>query len=75
MCSFCFIVLESPWTMAASAGKLGQSSEKADITLTEDDIPGVLLRSTLFQCYVRWWLLCRGVTVSTSLKKAKIIEK
>ena len=43
MCSFCFTVLESPWTMAASTGKLSQSSEKADITLTEGDIPGVSL--------------------------------
>ena len=30
--------------MAASASELGQSSEKADITLTEDDIPGASLQ-------------------------------
>ena len=64
--------------MAASASELGQSSEKADITLTEDDIPGASLQPPFEKHTVpelRWWLLCRGVTVSTSLKKAKIIEK
>ena len=64
--------------MAASASELVQSSEKADITLTEDDIPGASLQPPFEKHTVselRWWLLCRGVTVSISLKKAKIIEK
>ena len=64
--------------MDASASELVQSSEKADITLTEDDIPGASLQPPFEKHKVselRWWLLCRGVTVSISLKKAKIIEK
>ena len=63
--------------MAASASEVVQSSEKADITLTEDDIPGTSLQPPFEKHTVselRWWLLCRGVTVSISLK-AKIIEK
>ena len=61
--------------MAASASELVQSSEKADITLTEDDIPAAS-RQPPFEKHtvseLRWWLLCRGVTVSTFLKEANI---
>ena len=61
--------------MAAGAS---MSSEKADhSTLTEDDV-GAFLQPP-FEKYtnaeLRWWLQCRGVTVSTSMKKANIISK
>ena len=66
--------------MAASASGLGKSSEKVNIFLTEDDIPGAsgslqppFERHNVTE--LRWWLLCRGVTVSTSMKKSSIIEK
>ena len=62
--------------MAAGAS---MSSEKADhSTLTENDVVGASLQPP-FEKYtnaeLRWWLQCRGVTVSTSMKKANIIEK
>lgn len=52
------------------------SSEREDhSTLTEDDIVGACLQPS-FEKYtnaeLRCWLQCRGVTVSTSMKKANI---
>ena len=48
------------------------------LTLTEDYIPGALLREP-FECYtvaeLRWWLLCRGITVPASWKKVHIIKR
>jgi len=46
------------------------------IVLTEKDIPGLAKpfdKHTIPE--LRWWLLCRGVTVKTSLKKAEIIQR
>ena len=55
-----------------------QSPEKR-VTLTEQDIPGAALDcDRLETCTVaalRWWLLCRGISVRTSLKKAQVIAK
>ena len=55
------------------------SSENADhFTLTEDDIVGVSLQppfERFTNAELRWWLQCRGVNVSTSMKKANIIDK
>ena len=52
------------------------SSEKT--VPTENDIAGASLQPP-FDKYtnaeLRWWLQCRGLTVATSMKKAKIIEK
>lgn len=64
--------------MAASTSELDKSSETADTTLTENDIPGASLQPPFEKHTVselRWWLLCRGLTVSTSMKKGKIIDK
>ena len=50
----------------------------ADIVLTEADIPGASLREPLEVHNVaalKWWLLCRGVQVSSSCKKPDLIER
>ena len=48
------------------------------IKLTEEDIPGATLNEPLESATLpslRWWLLCHGIRVATSLKKDKVIEK
>ena len=64
-----------------SASKAGNSSSHQDgeeITLIESDIPGADLAEP-FEKYniqdLRWWLLCRGVKVHMSIKKAALIVK
>ena len=51
-----------------------QTSEK--IILTEEDIPGASIQEP-YEKYtmheLQWWLLCRGVSVPTTLKKGDII--
>ena len=64
--------------MATSVDDRGLSTASACLTLTEEDIPGAHLLEpyaghTLEE--LRWWLLCRGVTVPTSMKKAKVVER
>ena len=48
------------------------------LVLTEDDIPGASLTEP-FESHtvaeLRWWLLCRGITVPTSWKKAQVVKK
>ena len=48
------------------------------LTLTEDDIPGAFLREP-FESHtvaeLRWWLLCRGITIPTSWKKVQIVKR
>lgn len=46
--------------------------------LTEDDIPGAKLEEPLESHAVhalRRWLLCHGIVVPTSWKKAKLVER
>ena len=46
--------------------------------LTEEDIPGAKLTEPLELHNVaalKWWLLCRGIEVSSTCKKASLIEK
>lgn len=48
------------------------------LTLSEEDIPGAKLIQPLESHNIpalRWWLLCRGIRVPSSLKKAKLIER
>lgn len=48
------------------------------LTLTEDDIPGASLREPFERHTVaelRWWLLCRGITVPASWKKVQIVRR
>ena len=54
------------------------SASVGSVELTEKDIPGALLEEpleTVTMPALRWWLLCRGIQVPTSLRKAKLIEK
>ena len=48
------------------------------LTLTEDDIPGASLREP-FESHtvaeLRWWLLCRGITVPTTWKKVQVVKR
>lgn len=46
--------------------------------LTESDIPGATLTEPLESHTVpelSWWLLCRGITVPRSWKKAQVLQK
>ena len=54
------------------------SASVSSVELTEKDIPGAVLEEPLESVTIpalRWWLLCRGIQVPTSLRKAKLIEK
>ena len=49
-----------------------------DVELTESDIPGASLNEPLDRHTIpelKWWLLCRGVTVSSSIKKSQLIDR
>ena len=48
-----------------------------DVELTESDIPGASLNEQLDRHTIpelKWWLLCRGVTVSSSIKLGYYFE-
>ena len=48
------------------------------VLLTEDDIPGAKLEEPLESHTVsklRWWLLCRGIVPTTSMKKDQLIAR
>ena len=51
----------------------------ARVVLTEEDIPGAALDIHRLETYtvsaLRWWLLCRGISPPTSMKKAQLISK
>ena len=54
------------------------SASVSSVELTENDIPGAMLEEPLESVTMpalRWWLLCRGIQVPTSLRKAKLLEK
>lgn len=46
--------------------------------LTEEDIPGAALEEP-YEGHtpeeLRWWLLCKGVTVPSSLRKADVVKR
>ena len=48
------------------------------VSLTAADIPGAELSDPLEKhptAALRWWLLCRGVKVPTSLRKKELIAR
>ena len=54
------------------------SSNFISVDLTETDIPGASLEEPLDSqniAALRWWLLCHGITPSSSAKKAQLIAK
>lgn len=54
------------------------ASVNTSLTLTEEDIPGAKL-SEPYESHtvgeLRWWLLCRGITPPSSMRKAQVIER
>ncbi len=48
------------------------------VVLMEDDIPGASLKEP-FESHtmeeLRWWLLCHGLTVPSSLRKVDVVKK
>ena len=58
--------------------KVMASASVGSVELTVEDIPGAMLEEPLESVTMpalRWWLLCRGIQVTTSLRKAKLMEK
>ena len=54
------------------------STAEVEVALTENDIPGASLQPPFEKhtmSELRWWLLCRGVTVASSQKKSQLIQK
>jgi len=54
------------------------NSRFTQVTLTTDDIPGSKLSEPFNKHTVvelRWWLLCRGIKASTSLRKAQLVAR
>ena len=54
------------------------SSNFVLVDLTETDIPGASLEEPTDSqniAALRWWLLCHGITPSSSAKKAQLIAK
>jgi len=63
---------------APTEAQRGMAVVTERIVLTEKDIPGAMLAEPFNKHTIpklRWWLLCRGVTVKTSLKKTEIIHR
>ena len=54
------------------------SDATAVVELTESDIPGTTLEGPLDRHTIpelKWWLLCRIITVPSSLKKSQLIDR
>ena len=53
-------------------------NNSSTVDLVPSDIPGAELSKPWEQhpmVALRWWLLCRGISVPTTWKKAKLIER
>ena len=49
-----------------------------EVKLTEEDIPGAKLDEPLGKHAIpelKWWLLCRGIRVPSSLKKQQLLDR
>ena len=52
--------------------------DSSTVDLVPSDIPGAEFSKPWEQqlmVALRWWLLCRGISVPTTWKKAKLIER
>jgi hypothetical protein len=50
----------------------------SELTLSPEDIPGAVLSKPYARhtaAALRWWLLCRGVKVPSSLKKQLVLDR
>ena len=48
------------------------------LKLTEEDIPGAKLEEPMERYTIpelKWWLLCRGISLPTSLRKQQLLER
>ena len=57
-------------------GDVGDST--VEVVLLPADIPGAELSEPLEKhpvAALRWWLLCRGIKVSTSVRKKDLVER
>lgn len=57
---------------------VGRGASLEEVRLSAADIPGAELSEPFDQHTVaalRWWLLCRGMKVATSMKKKELIDK
>ena len=57
---------------------MAKASSSLEVVLTPDDIPGAKLAEPYEQHTVaalRWWLLCRDITLPTSTKKREIVSR
>ena len=65
---------ELPLSLSAEGAGIANTG----LILTEADIPGASLNEP-FMSYtmpeLRWWLLCRGISVPASLKKKHLVER
>ena len=72
-------VMGDPEAVTGGGSKQGASFKAVEeVTLTAADIPGAELSQPLDKHPVvalRWWLLCRGTKVPTSLKKKELIDR
>lgn len=60
------------------AEEAGLSASAEEVVLLPADIPGAELSEPLEKHQVaalRWWLLCRGIKVSTSVRKKDLVER
>ena len=63
---------------AVPTGEAGSSTSAEEVVLLPADIPGAELSEPLEKHQVaalRWWLLCRGIKVSTSVRKKDLVER
>ena len=53
------------------------SASSPEVVLSPEDIPGAVLDEPYAKhtaAALRWWLLCRGVKVPSSLKKKQLVD-
>ena len=62
----------------SKAGPDSKADAGAVVTLLAEDIPGAELAEPLEKhpvAALRWWLLCRGIKVPTSVRKKDLIDR
>jgi hypothetical protein len=62
----------------AEEAALSASTSVEEVFLLPADIPGAELSEPLEKhpvAALRWWLLCRGIKISTSVRKKNLVER
>ena len=58
--------------------RFGMDESIVEVNLTEEDIPGAKLDEPLEKYAIpelKWWLLCRGIRVPSSMKKQLLLDR